>query len=166
MSYGWGVDPMRWAILVVVVLFVVFMIVKSRIPLFRDPELVDARRRIRDAKARARAEKGNPKARAAAYREAAEAVLEVGRTGLASSYARRADKADPEAVGGIALMARAMRAGERHRALEKLLWQRLANVELESPRGRRLFEELLALYEGPLRSRAQARVLRAMLGHQ
>lgn len=154
---------MKWALLVVVVLFVIFVIVKSRIPLFRDPELVEARRRVRAAKAKAREAKGDPKARAAAYREAAEAALEVGRTGLAASYARRADKADPDAEGGVRLIARAMRAGERHRALEKLLWQRLDGVDLQGERARRLFDELLALYDGPLHRRAQAQVLRQML---
>ena len=157
---------MRWALLVVVVLFVVFVIVKSRMPLFGDPAVADARRRVRAAKARAREAKGDPKARAAAYREAAEAALEVGRTGIAASFARRADKTDPDAVGGIRLIARAMRAGERHRALEKLLWQRLDGIDLHGERAQRLFEELLALYEGPLHRRAQARVLRHMLGRE
>ncbi|MEM9073910.1 MAG: hypothetical protein AAGE52_35790 [Myxococcota bacterium] len=151
-------------ILIAVGVFGAFLLLKSRIPLFRDPALVRARKSIAAAKQEARRSRG-PK-RASAFRRAATLALEdLGRPALAASFARRADKADPTSPENVRLLARAMRSAERHRALERLLWRRLDEASIDSERGNRIFQELLGLYEGPLRSRAQARVLRALKGY-
>lgn len=153
----------RWALLAAVLFFVAFLVVRSRIAIFRDPELASARKRLGAAKQRARQAKEDPSARAAAYREAATIALdELGRTGLAASYARRADRAHPEGKHSLQLLARAMSRGQRHRALEKLLWRRLDDTDLESERAQAIVEELVRLYEGPLRRRATASVLRRL----
>ncbi len=163
LGYGAAVSHPRLFLLVVAGVFVAFLVVKSRIELVRDPAMARARRRLAAAKARARAKSGDPQAQAAAYREAAVVALEeLGRPGLAASLARRADAADPDGPDSLRLLARAMRSAERHRALEKLLWQRLDAGPTEvSPQ---IWDELLALYDGPLRRPAQARVLRSLLG--
>ncbi|HJL05476.1 MAG TPA: hypothetical protein RMH85_30170 [Polyangiaceae bacterium LLY-WYZ-15_(1-7)] len=155
--------PTRWALLAAVLLFIVFLVVKSRVALVRDPDAADARRRLGDARQRARQADKHSEARADAYLEAARIALDdLGRPRLAASYARRADRARPERTEGLRLVVRAMRRAERHRALERLLWRRLDEVDLEGERAERIFAELQRLYEGPLRRPAQARVLRQL----
>lgn len=160
-----GSDP-RLLLLVAAGVFVLFVILKSRLELVRDPDVARARRRLAQARARARAAKDDPAARAEAYREAACIALdELRRPGLAASLARRADAAAPHDPDGVRLLARAMRGAERYRALERLLWRRL-DAGPPPEEAALLWEELLSLYDGPLRRRAQARVLRGLLGHE
>ncbi len=144
--------------------FVLFVLVKSQFSLRgADPAMADARRKIAMARQRARAAKGSPKERAAAYREAALIALEeLGRPNRAAFYARRADRADPEDPASIRVVARAMVRAKRYPALEKLLWTRLADSAPESERFGATFNEILDLYEGPMRRGAQARVLRRL----
>ncbi|MCB9621723.1 MAG: hypothetical protein H6721_08825 [Sandaracinus sp.] len=151
---------MRWALLGVVVLFVVFLGVKSR--LSRDPGTKQAREALARAKKEAREANDGP-GRARAWREAARIALdELERPGLAAAYARRAERDDPTHDEVIPLLSRTMRSARRHQALTKLLWRRLAEEPLDSPRADRLMQELVAIYEGPLRRPAQAQVLKAL----
>lgn len=151
---------MRWALLGAVVLFVIFLAVKSR--LARDPATKEARQKLARAKQAVR-EATTSAARAQAWREAAQIALdELERPGLAAAFARRAEREDPSNEEGLSLLARTMRSANRHQALSKLLWRHLADEPLDSPRAERLMNELFALYEGPLRRPAQAKVLRAL----
>lgn len=151
---------MRWALLGAVVVFVLFLALKSRLggdasTKAARESLARAKRNVRDAT--------TPVARAAAWREAARVALdELERPGLAATFARRAEREDPIHDEALPLLARTMRSAQRHQALTKLLWRRLAEVPLDSPHADRLMTELLALYEGPLRRPAQASVLRTL----
>lgn len=151
---------MRWALLGVVVLFVIFLAVKSR--LSGGSETKEAREKLARAKRSAR-EATTPIARAEAWREAARVALEeLERPSLAASFARRAERDDPTNDEALPLLARTMRSASRHQALTKRLWRRLAEQPLDSPHADRLMMELVALYEGPLRRPAQAKVLREL----
>jgi len=146
-------------------LFVVFMLVKLLRPPVALEEARQARRTIAAAKKRAR-DRALPAAeRAAALREAALAALDgLSRPGLAASYARRAERLDPEDALAIGLRADALRRASRYRALERMLWRRLAADVPESPALTRAHDELLALYEGPLRRPEIAQALRKLRG--
>lgn len=157
-------QPTTWALLAALALFVAFLVVKSRIPLTgRDPARVEARKKLLGIKQRAREARDDPKARARAWREAASVALdELGRPNLAAAFARRADRADPEDVASLQVLAEAMRRGRRYRGLEKLLWRRLAEDHASGVRAERAFELLLQLYDGPMRRPHQATVLRTL----
>lgn len=154
-----------WGLLVAVVLFVGFLVFKSRLPLVgADPARANARKRIADAKRRARDSGADRARRARAWRDAAGIALdELRRPNLAASYARRAERADPDDAESVGMLARVLRRATRYRALEKLLWRRLAD-DKRGDAWDRAFDELLSLYEGPLRRPAQARVLRKLRG--
>ena len=154
-----------WGLLAAVVLFVVFLLVKTRLPLAgRDPALVEARRRLADAKRRAREAGRDPERRARAWRDAASIALdELGRPGLAATFARRAERADPRDQEAVGLLAVAMRQGSRVRALERLLYRRVAE-DADGPAGRRALQELIELYDGPLQRPEQAAALRRLSG--
>lgn len=150
-----------WALLAAGLSFVLFMVVKTRFPFWLDDEGREARDRLAQAKERVRSASEGP-ARAAALREAARVALEeVGRPNLAASLARRAERADPDSPDSVSMMAAAMRRASRYRALERQLWRKLASVS-SGPAHDRAFDELLALYEGPMRRPEQARVLRRL----
>jgi hypothetical protein len=111
----------------------------------------------RAKRSRVRAEK------AAAYRDAARLALEeLERPNLAVSLARRADRLDPTHGDGLGILVASMTGGERMRALERLLWRKLREVEPGSERHRKIFGELLALYQGPLRDPDRAEALRKL----
>ncbi len=154
-------DPTRIALLSAVALFLLFVIVKLRFPLFADPAMVDARKKMIDAKKRAREQSGAERARA--WRQAADIALEdLGRPNLAASYARRAYRADPDDGESLAVVSRAMIRARRYGALEKLLWRRLAK-DPTPERREHLFAELLRLYDGPMRRPSQAKVIRELI---
>lgn len=155
--------PAGWALLAAVALFLGWLLLKSRVSLAgQDPRRAEGRKRLAEAKARARAAKGDAALRARALRDAAIIALEdLGRPNKAASYARRALRADPDDGESIRVVALAMRRAQRYRALEKLLWRRLASG-VDSQSEARAFAELLALYEGPMRRPAQAQVLRRL----
>ncbi|MDH5492794.1 MAG: hypothetical protein OEY14_12645, partial [Myxococcales bacterium] len=120
----------------------------------------EGRKRLAEAKARARAAAQGAE-KAAALRQAAQIALDsLGRPNLAASFARRALRADPSDDESIHIVALAMRSAQRYRALEKLLWRRL-DADGDDQRA---FEELTSLYEGPMRRPEQARVLRRLRG--
>lgn len=153
-------SPLAWGLLVAAALFAAFVVFKSRFPLAgRNPAIRDARERLAAAKAKAREARRDPARRAEALREAALIALdELGRPNLAASYARRAARAAPDDPESLHVAALAMRRARRYAALEKLLWRRL-----DQEIGQEVsVQELLALYEGPLKRPEQARVLRAL----
>lgn len=154
--------PAGWGLLAAVLLFVVFLLVKSRVPLLpRDPALAEARRRIGAAKRRARGAGSDGALRAQAWLEAAGIALdELEDAGLSASYAKRASRAAPDDARAIAAVIEALRNANRHRALERYLWRRLQGPT--GPAYDRAFEELLALYDGPLRRPERAAALRAL----
>jgi hypothetical protein len=122
------------------------------------------KRKIADAKLRARIRGADPIQSASAWREAALAALEgLNRPSLAASYARRAERLDPNDEEAIGLHAIALRRAARFRALERFLWRRLAEHPEQKGVGyERTFDELVSLYEGPLRRPEMARVLRRL----
>jgi hypothetical protein len=152
------------ALLIAGLLFVVFLIVKLVAPeRRRGPNAHAARRRIAEAKRRASDRALSSAQRAAALREAALVALqELDRPNLAASYARRADRLDPEDPGTLALLSTALRAAARFRALERLLWRRVADAEPFGEAAERAVQELLSLYEGPLNRPEVARALRRL----
>jgi len=125
-----------------------------------------AQRRLLEAKGRAKDHALSNAQRAAAFREAAGAALEgLRRPGLAAALARRADRLEPGNLETVGLMGLALRRGARYAALERFLWKRLAELEDPASQGyHRVFDELLALYEGPLRRHETAQVLRRLRG--
>jgi hypothetical protein len=152
------------ALLIAGLLFVVFVVAKLVAPERRGgPQARVARQRIADARRRA-SDRGLPSAqRAAALREAALVALQdLDRPNLAASYARRADRLDPHDPGAIALLSTALRAATRFRALERLLWRRVADAEPFGETAERAMQELLSLYDGPLNRPEIARALRRL----
>jgi len=143
-------------------LFAAFLLLKSRVSLLpRDPAIVEARRRIRAAKKRARKAATDSEARVRAFLDAARIARdELERPRLAASYALRAARVDPDHVTAITMMAECFREAKRYRAAEKFLWRRLDGPN--GPGYDAAFEQLVALYEGPMRKRERAQALRAM----
>ena len=154
--------PAGWGLLAAVVLFAAFLLLKSRIPLLpRDPAEREARRRIAEAKRRARRAGEDRAARVRAWLDAAAIALDdLDDPGLGASFAKRAVRADPTDVEALSMVIGALETAGRNRALERYLWRRL-----EGPTGpayEAAFEKLLALYDGPLRHPERAAALRAL----
>lgn len=146
--------------------FVLFILFKRGLPLPlppRTPAAREALRRIAEAKRRAADLQASPAARAGALREAATVALESLRhPGLAAAYARRAERLDPDDPATIGLLASSLRRASRYRALERLLWRKLASAEPEAPGTAATVTELIALYSGPLARPEIAQGLRRM----
>jgi hypothetical protein len=143
--------------------FAAFFLVKLMVGLSgRGDGFDEARRRVLQVKRRAGDRSLSGTERAALLREAAGLALEgMGRPSLAAALARRAEKLDPGNPDAVGLVAMALRRGARYSALERLLWQRMADQDGPATPGfERSFEELLALYEGPLHRPETAKVLR------
>lgn len=143
-------------------LFVLFLIVKLVAPdRRRGSQAHSARLQIAEAKRRASDHALPTAQRAAALREAALIALEqLRRPSLAASYARRAERLEPHDPAAIALLSMALRSATRFRALERLLWRRLADASSPDAAAERALQELLSLYDGPLRRPEIARALR------
>ncbi len=154
--------PAGWGLLAAVVLFVAFLLFKSRVSLSpRDPAIAEARRKIKRAKKRARQAADDREARVRAWLDAARIARdELDRPRLAASFALRAARVDPDHVTAITMMAESFREAGRYRAAEKFLWRRLDGPH--GPGYDAAFEQLVALYEGPMRKRERAQALRAM----
>ena len=155
--------PAGYALLGALLLFLVFLVVKSRLPLIRGmtDEQRAAKAKIAEAKLAARAAGNDPAARAAAFRKAAAVALEeLGRPGLAASFALRAERADPGDGRAVGVLSVALRRQARFGALEKMLWRRLSADP--GPAFERAFTELLALYDGPMRKPERAAALRRL----
>jgi hypothetical protein len=128
----------------------------------RDEGFRNAQRRVLDAKRRAGDRALSNAERAAALREAAGAALEgMRRPGLAAALARRAERLEPGNLEGVGLVSLALRRAARYSALERFLWKRLAELDGPNAHGyQRTFDELVDLYDGPLRRPETAQVLR------
>jgi hypothetical protein len=179
-------EPTSLALVLVGLLFAAFILLKLYRPaIARTPQRKQAKRRIAEAKKRARDKSLQPALRASAWREAATAALETMKhPSLAATYARRAERLDPNDAEAVGLLALSLRRAARYRALERFLWRRLAagdnpdaapsaiegsNVAGGDGRGGeqgagydRAFSELLKLYEGPLRRPEIAEALRRL----
>ena len=144
-------------------LFLLYVLLKLRVSFApATPETRAAKQRIQDAKLRARKPDISAHERAEAWRDAAVAALEgLKRPNLAASYARRAERACPDDAAAVRVLSRSMREAGRLRSLERLLWRRLAQ-EGHGPAHLRAYDELIALYDGPLRCPERAVVLRRM----
>jgi hypothetical protein len=145
--------------------FVAFLLGKLLIPLGSGgrPEQRQARQRFLDARRRARDRSLSVSERATALREAAVAALEdLGRPNLAASYARRADRLEPGNADGVGLVASTLRRASRFRALERMLWRRLATDEPSAASHQRVVRELIDLYAGPLNRPEVAEALRRL----
>jgi hypothetical protein len=155
-------EPTSIALVFVGVLFVAFLLFKLARPSFSNrAERQEVKRKIADAKRRAREKGCDPVQSAKAWREAAWAALEgLERPSLAASYARRAERLDPNDEEAIGLLAISLRRAVRYRALERFLWRRIAEDPNQRSAGfNRAYDELLRLYEGPLRRPEMAKGL-------
>ena len=173
-------EPTSLALVLVGLLFAAFILIKLYRPaVSRTPQWKEVKRRIAEAKRRARDRSLQPAIRAAAWREAAAAALEgLKHPSLAATYARRAERLDPDDEKAVGLLAVSLRRAARYRALERFLWRRLAAAGSPDADGasgaeevvpgrrgagyNRAYSELLKLYDGPLRRPEIARALRAM----
>jgi hypothetical protein len=118
----------------------------------RSPTAAAARKAIAAAKQRARDAGAGTSARAAALREAALLALnELHQPGLAASFARRAERLDPQNADTFGLLASSLRNASRFRALERMLWRRLGSAHITESDCQRALEELISLYQGPLK---------------
>ncbi len=156
----------RWALIFAGLSFVVFMVIKVWVP-FRlsSRKLRPARLRVQQAKQRA-VQAHDPRLKAEAWREAALVVLEeLHNPSLASRFARRAERADPGNLETLSLVSQSLRRAKRFGALERFLWKRLAEGHAEqSAVYDRVFDELVALYEGPMHYEERAKALRQLRG--
>ncbi|MBN1656233.1 MAG: hypothetical protein JXA30_20860 [Deltaproteobacteria bacterium] len=156
-------EPSSIILVLVGVLFVAFLLFKLVRPSFSSrAKRQEVRQKIADAKQRARARGSDPIRRAAAWREAAWAALRgLNRPSLAASYARRAERLDPNDEEAVGLLAVSLRHAARYRALERFLWRRLADDPNQQGIGfLRTYDELIRLYDGPLRRPEMAKALR------
>jgi tetratricopeptide (TPR) repeat protein len=154
-------DTVSYWLALVAIAFAAFLLFKlvSSARRKRDDE---AWRRYREAIDRAK-RTGARHEKAEAYRDAARVALsELGRPNLAVSLARRADRLDPDGGEALDLLVASMSDGDRLRALERLLWRKLREVHPGSERHRKIFGELLALYQGPLKDPDRAEALRML----
>jgi hypothetical protein len=135
------------------VAFVAFVLLKLVLPIAdRSPLRRQARARLLAARQRALAPNTKLEERASALRQAATIALEdLGRPGLAASYARRAARLEPQSAEGRGLLASALRRASRFDALERMLWRRLVESAVDDPGHHRALQELVELYRGPLR---------------
>jgi hypothetical protein len=160
-------DPQSLVLLIAGAAFLAYLLVKLLIGREgRGEAYAAAQRSLRAAKARANDRALPNRERAAAFREAAGAALEgMHRPGLAATLARRAEHLDPGNPETVGLLGLALRRGARYSALERFLWKQLAELEGPSAHGyERAFDELVALYEGPLHRPETAQVLRRFRG--
>lgn len=146
-------DATRSLLLVLAgVAFAAFVLFKPRFRRARGPDAAAARKAIAAAKQRSRARDASPSARAAALREAASLALnELSQPGLAASFARRAEKLEPQNAATFGLLASSLRSASRFRALERMLWRRLGSADSDEGDHQRALEELITLYQGPLK---------------
>jgi hypothetical protein len=159
-------EPASILLVIAGVLFAVFLLLKMfRPPAAKTPQWREAKRNIDEAKKRGRDKNRDAQQRAKAWREAALGALEgMQRPGLAASYARRAERLDPSDTETVQLLILSLRRAERYRALERFLWRRLASDPGDQvPAQGRVMQELLKLYEGPLRRPEIAAALRRMV---
>lgn len=152
------------SLLIAGLLFLVFLVAKLVVTgRASGPDAREARKRLAAAKRRASDRALASAERAAALRDAAVIALqELHRPNLAASFARRAERLDPGDPQAIVLLSAALRSATRFRALERLLWRRVADAPEADASAARALEELLSLYEGPLKQPEVARALRRL----
>jgi hypothetical protein len=159
-----GVDSLSLALAIAGALFLFYVLLKLRYSLLpASAEVRDVKRRIQQAQVRAHDRNASAELRARAFCEAAQVALEeLGRPNLAASYARRAQRVDPSLAEAVRLLSVSLQRGGRLRALERLLWRRLAREDAASPGYQRAYDELVKLYSGPMKKPDRAAVLKRM----
>ncbi len=158
-----GADPLSLALAIAGALFLFYVLLKLRYSLLpASAEVRDVKRRIQQAQVRAHDRSASAEVRARAFCEAAQVALEeLGRPNLAASYARRAQRVDPSLAEPVRLLSMSLQRGGRLRALERLLWRRLAHEDT-SPGYQCAYDELVKLYSGPMKKPDRAAVLKRM----
>jgi len=144
----------RTLLLLAGLLFALFLLAKTLRPqLLLNPAQREARQRLRALKQRAQDHALSTAERASALRDAASLALqELQRPGLAASLARRAERLHPEDGAALSLLTQALRKQARYGALERVLWKKLATPDASgAPGAQRARDELVRLYEGPLK---------------
>ena len=154
--------PAGWLLAGAALVFITFLLFRARVPLGVPGAVArDAAKRIAAAKVRARDATRSAADRASDWCEAGTAALdELRRPSRAASYALRASRVDPEHTEAVKLLARALVRARRLPALERVLWRRLDGAR--GPAWEAALDELLALYDGPMRRPERARVLRKL----
>jgi hypothetical protein len=157
-------DPQSLVLFAGGCLFLLYLVVRMMVlRRGRSAATAAAHAQITQAKRRAADQALPVTERAAALRQAALVALEsLRRPGLAASYARRAERLDPQAAESTTLLAAALRQGGKYRALERMLWRRMSQQEKSSAEFVKALGELLSLYEGPLHRPEVAAALRKM----
>ncbi len=143
----------------VAMLFVVFLLAKMR-PTLAVRGALGAE--VQQARARAYAAK-DARTRSEALTEAGRLAASARRWTAAAGFFLRAMSAEPTSADAIAQAAMAL-APRRH-LLEKILWRRLAHLpwdDAHAPAARAAAVALAGLYQGKLRDRARAEVLRRL----
>lgn len=158
----------RLALLAAGGLFLLYLLLKLRVSLAPGSAAVrEARKGIAELKRKARDKSLSKEMRAEAWLSAADTALrDMGRADLAASYALRADRLSPGEGAAVGRLANAMRLSSRHRALEKLLWRRIDKHAPTTGAFEQSFEQLVALYEGPMHAPERARALRKLAGRR
>ncbi|MCG8555461.1 MAG: hypothetical protein MJD61_09275 [Proteobacteria bacterium] len=156
--------PENAKLLLVVVGGLLVLFTLLRMLRLADSEADDIRRRIAEQRRRARDDNLDRAERRKAWMEAARLALEeLHSPKLAAAYALRAERVEPGDLNALTFLWRMLRSASRYRMLETLLWRRLALDEPDSGPGyERTFDELLKLYEGPMRRPERAEVLRRL----
>ena len=95
------------------------------------------------------------------FMNAVVALEELRSPALAATFALRAEAADPADVESIGVLAQAFRQANRYHALERLLWRHLAQ-DSDHKANVRAFDELISLYEGPMKRPLQAQALKRL----
>jgi hypothetical protein len=149
----------REAMVAVAMLFVLFLVAKMR-PSLAVRGALGAE--VRAARARAYAAT-NPRARSEALCEAGRLAASGRRWTAAAGFFLRAMTAEPTSADTVSQTAIAL--SPRGRLLEKILWRRLAHLpwdDTHAAAARAAAVALAGLYQGKLRDRARAEVLRRL----
>ncbi|HVY47060.1 MAG TPA: hypothetical protein VHB21_14330 [Minicystis sp.] len=155
MSLGW-----QEALVAVVLVFVAFLVVKMRPTTAARGELAADVRAARDRAREAR----SSRERAEALCEAGRLAAGEGRWTAAAGFFLRAMNAEPAWPDAVVQASMSL-SGRRPRLLEKMLWRRLDHVPWDAEHAaaaRAAAVALAGLYEGKLRDRARAQVMRRM----
>lgn len=160
-------DPQSIVLMIGGVGFALYLVLQLiAAPRRRRPGYAEARARVMAAKRCAGDRSLSAAERAAALHDGARAALSDGlrRPGLAAAFARRAARLDPGNPESTGLIALALRRGARYSALERLLWGQIAEAtDPRAPATRRVMEELVRLYDGPLQRPEIARALKRLV---
>jgi len=150
-----------WILLAALAAFALFIFLNAWWPRSISAERKEAWRRLQHAKRRAR-RASDPKDQALMWQQAADAALVLGQTHQAATFALNAERAAPKDGAVLASVTSILKKTARYAALEHYLWRRLSLSELGAEEFDHFFNELVALYEGPMRRVGWAKTLRRL----